>query len=144
MKQLHSTVFTTACSLALVALPATLLAAEDAAPVNVPQPELGAASLKIIGMLMLLIAILLGGFWLLRRYGPKGGFGMMGRGELKLEGQLALGPKKSVVVVRFLNKHLVLGVTDTSINLLTETETGDDASQTDFSQALDKARQGDR
>ncbi len=39
-----------------------------------------------------------------------------------IEGQIAISPNKGVYVVRFLNKRLVLGVTDQQINLLLEEE----------------------
>ncbi|GAB6176925.1 flagellar biosynthetic protein FliO [Desulfobaculum senezii] len=135
---------TCAATVALMWLPSTLLAAEEAAPVMAPQPALGAASLKVVGVLCLLLAVLFGGFWLLRRFGPRAGLGMLGRSDLKLEGQLALGPKKSVMVVRFLNKHLVLGVTDSTINLLTEMDADDDETNTNFSKALQTASRSDR
>ncbi|NJB67946.1 flagellar protein FliO/FliZ [Desulfobaculum xiamenense] len=133
-----------ACALlvAVLAPVAALAAGESAAAVPVPGTDLGAASLRAVGGLLLVLSILLGGFWLLKRFGARAGFGMQARGLLKVEGQLPIGPKKNIVVVRFLNKHLVLGVTDSSINLLTETEIGDDDTQPDFSQTLDKA-QGD-
>ncbi len=39
---------------------------------------------------------------------------------------MALGPKKSLVVVRFLNKRVLLGVTDQQITMLTELPTDED------------------
>jgi flagellar protein FliO/FliZ len=53
---------------------------------------------------------------------------------------MSLGPKKNIVVVRFLNKRMVLGVTDASFNLLTEMDTGDDTDRKDFDKALEDAR----
>ncbi len=99
--------------------------------------------MTMIGALFLIVAVLLGGYWLLKRYGPKTGLGFA-RGDLKLEGQLSLGPKRHVVVVRFLNRRMVLGVTEQHINLLTEVKAGDDDEQTtDFSSTLKKAQAGD-
>jgi flagellar protein FliO/FliZ len=99
---------------------------------------LGPAVQMALAMLVILGVILLA-FWMLKRYGPR--LGLRGPNKpynLRFEGQLALGPKKSVMVVRFLNKLLVLGVTEHSINLLTEVDqTHDD--QEDFARALDKA-----
>lgn len=104
---------------------------------------LAGAAMTMVGALFLIIAVLLGGYWLLRRYGPRGGLGLA-RGDLKLEGQLSLGPKRHVVVVRFLNRRMVLGVTENNINLLTEVKTGDDDEQTaDFSSTFKKAQAGD-
>ena len=95
------------------------------------------AYFQAIGMVFLILAVLAGGFYLLKRVGPRAGLGRLSKGNLRLEGQLSIGAKKSVVVVRFLNKRLVLGVTDTSINLLT-TET--DHEHDDFEGELEEAR----
>lgn len=38
---------------------------------------------------------------------------------MRIESRLALGPKKWVVITRYMDKRLVLGVTDQQINLLT-------------------------
>lgn len=81
---------------------------------------------KFVGVIFLMLAALAAAFYLLKRYGPKAGLGALTRSDLVLEGQLALGPKRQIVVVRFLNKRLVLGVTDANINLLTETEADHD------------------
>ncbi len=95
------------------------------------------AYFQAIGVVFLILAVLAGGFYLLKRVGPRAGLGRLSQSTLRLEGQLSIGPKKSVVVVRFLNKRLVLGVTDTTINLLT-TET--DYEQDDFKGELEEAR----
>jgi flagellar protein FliO/FliZ len=93
------------------------------------------------GGLFIILALLFVGVWLLKRFGPKAGLGMFNRGNLKLEGQLGLGPKKSVAVVRFLNKVMVLGVTESRITLLTEIESDNDQSHSDFTENLQQARQ---
>ena len=54
-----------------------------------------------------------------------------------------LGPRRGVAVVRFLNKRLVLGVTDHSINLLHEVDDDDDRDgPQSFQKTMDKADQG--
>lgn len=109
-------------------------------------PQTGGMTGQILymaGMLSLLIAVLLAGFWALRRFGRRAGLGLFGSGQLKVEGAVGLGPKKSVVVVRFLNKRLVLGVTDASINLLTEMDTDDEDARKDFGKTLETARAKD-
>jgi len=94
----------------------------------VADPSLASAAMRMGLALLLILAIILLGFWMLRRFGPKIGLGPAGRGGLlRLMGQLALGPRKSVVVVRFLNKDLVLGVTDQTITLLTEVPSDHDS-----------------
>jgi flagellar protein FliO/FliZ len=89
--------------------------------------------------LLLLLGVIFVAFYLLRRFGPRLGLPMARKqGALTFEGQLSLGPRKSVVLVRFLNKVMVLGVTEQSINLLTEIDDDHDR-ETDFATALEKA-----
>lgn len=129
-----------------LALAAPVLAQEAAEGVKVlpPTTSLTSEALKVTGVLCLMLAFIFGGFWVIKRYGHRAGLGVLSKSQLKMEGQLALGPKKYVVVVRFLNKRMVLGVTDSNINLLTEMDAGnDDAEQTDFKQSLDEARTKD-
>ena len=104
------------------------------APLGAADYGLAAVALKMGLTLLVLLAFIFAAFWLLKRYGPKIGLGPGGRGGmLRLMDHLAVGPKKSVVVVRFLNKDLVLGVTDHSITRLAEV---DHAANADFADAL--------
>ncbi|MCG8532645.1 MAG: flagellar biosynthetic protein FliO [Desulfovibrionales bacterium] len=86
--------------------------------------------IESIGILLLLVAGMYGLLWLVRRFGLNKGFGAKKGDELNLtvEERFHLAPKKQLVVVRFLNKRLLLGVTDHQINLLSETEAEDDSS----------------
>ncbi|MFO7726785.1 MAG: flagellar biosynthetic protein FliO [Desulfonatronovibrio sp.] len=97
--------------------------------------SMGLAGVKMASALFILLGLIFLGFYLLKRYGHKAGFGPAANNRLKLMGMLNIGPKKSVVVVRFLNKDLVLGVTDSQINLLTETQV-DDQNKQEFSRVL--------
>lgn len=99
---------------------------------------------QAIGVLFLLLAVLWGATWAIRKYGkfnflPKpGGFP---RDALRMEAQLPLGPRKGVVVVRFLNKRLLLGVTDHQITLLTESaDDHDESNITEFKDILQEAQ----
>ena len=96
--------------------------------------------LQVVGGLILLLGVLYVGFYLLRKYGHKAGLGSAAKGRLRIEGGLSLGPKRSLVLVRFLNKQLLLGVTDHSITLITEAEADHDDRHQTFSGALDTAR----
>ena len=109
------------------------------APLTVAAPGadygLTAVALKMGLTLAVLLGVIYAAFWLLRRYGPKIGLGPGGRGGMvRLIDHVSVGPKKSVVVVRFLNKDILLGVTDHAITRLAETE--HDAAKTDFADAL--------
>lgn len=97
--------------------------------------SMGLVGVKMASALFILLGLLFLGFYLLKRYGHKAGFGPGASNRLKLMGMLNIGPKKSIVVVRFLNKDLVLGVTDSQINLLTETQV-DDQNKQEFSRVL--------
>lgn len=83
---------------------------------------------QAIGLLLFMLMLLWLGLRLLRRFG-KGRF--MPRNEplsaddLYLEGNLPLGQNRSVCVVRFRDRQLVLGVTENQINYLTEMPAGD-------------------
>jgi flagellar protein FliO/FliZ len=115
---------------------ATQAAADNATRALGSQEAFGwAGYFEALAGVFLILAILVAGFWLVKRYGSRAGLRMFGRGDLQLEGTLSLGAKRSVVVVRFLNKRLVLGVTDANINLLTELDDHDQ----DFDQALENA-----
>ncbi len=93
---------------------------------------------QALGAVFLVLALLALALYLLKRFSPRSR--LFKRGDLQLEAQLQLGPKRSVAVVRFLNKRLVLGVTDANVNLLTQTDTEHDAHSNDFDQALAQAR----
>ncbi|MBG0777838.1 MAG: flagellar biosynthetic protein FliO [Desulfovibrionaceae bacterium] len=113
-------------------------AANTTGTTYVPSADFGwGGYFQALGGVFLLLALLVAGFWALRRFGPRAGLGGATRSGLKLEGQIALGPKKHVAVVRFLNKRLVLGVTDSHINLLTELEDNYDEASREFSKAMD-------
>lgn len=103
-----------------------------------PATEYGltGVALKMGLTLLVILAFIFAAFWLLKRYGPKFGIGPAGRGgKLRLVDHLQVGPRKSIVVVRFLNKDMVLGITEQSITFLTESE-AQDAASPDFADAL--------
>jgi len=119
---------------------AAMDATQNAMP---PSSDMWGGYFQALGAVFLLLAALALGFYLLKRYGPKAGLRSLDRGSLKMEAQLPLGPKRSVAVVRFLNKRLVLGVTETQINLLTSVEADHAPEKSDFSETLAKVQKGD-
>ncbi|WP_281172055.1 flagellar biosynthetic protein FliO [Nitratidesulfovibrio termitidis] len=80
--------------------------------------------IQAVGVLFLLVGLLWLALWAVRRHGglfrAVPGAGGFSRDDLRLEAQLPVGPRKGLMVVRFLNKRLLLGVTDQQITLLTE------------------------
>lgn len=99
--------------------------------------------IQAIGILFLLLAGLWLGVWLIRRYG-KFNFlprpGALPRDALVMEAQMPLGPRKGLMVVRFLNRRLLLGVTDQHITLLTEESAHHEPSKEDFQDIMEAAR----
>ncbi len=75
--------------------------------------------LKVFGILFLLIAILIGVLLVLKRFSPRV-LGPMGKDKLKVLMTLSLGPKKSLVLVQFLNNLLLIGFSESNISLLKE------------------------
>ena len=98
---------------------------------------LGLASVKMAAALLLILALIFLAMALLKRYGVAARLQGRGSGSLKVEERVALGPRKQLVVVRFLNRLLVLGVTDAGINLIAEHKADHDPTP-DFQTALDR------
>lgn len=101
--------------------------------------------MQAVGILFLLLAVLWLLVWLVRRYGrfnflPRPG--ALPRGALVMEAQMPLGPRKGLMVVRFLNRRLLLGVTDQQITLLTEEDAYHEPHDADFHEIMEEARRG--
>lgn len=98
---------------------------------------------QAIAVLLLLLALLWGLVWAMRKYG-KFNFmprpGDFPRDELRVEAQVPLGPRKGLVVVRFLNRRLLLGVTDQHITFLTEAGHSNETDSVDFQGIMEEAR----
>lgn len=97
--------------------------------------------LEAVGILFFLLALLWLLAWAVRRYGrfnflPRPG--ALPRGALVMEAQMPLGPRKGLMVVRFLNRRLLLGVTDQQITLLTE-EKAQHEPHDDFQKIMEQA-----
>ena len=112
--------------------------------VNIATPasqQLGASTfswggyIQALGILCLLLGGLWFAVWAIRKYG-KFNFlprpGSLPKDALVMEAQMPLGPKKGLMVVRFLNRRLLLGVTDHQISLLTEDNSRDNRQKQDF------------
>jgi flagellar protein FliO/FliZ len=111
----------------------------DNATLAVPEVGLGLAAVKMAGAMLLLLALLLLGLALLKRYGLAAKLQGGGSGAaLRIEERMMLGPRKQLVVVRFLNRRLLLGITDTGINLIAEDQ-ADHAHKIDFQTTLEQA-----
>lgn len=109
--------------------------------------------IEAVGLLFLLLAVMWLVLWCVRRFG-KFSFlprpGSLPRDALVMEAQMPIGPRKGLMVVRFLDKRLLLGVTERHISLLSEcpaTTTGNTKADHDlqedgkFQKMVDEARQ---
>ncbi|MDR1945594.1 MAG: flagellar biosynthetic protein FliO [Desulfovibrio sp.] len=78
-----------------------------------------------------LICFLLALFWLLLRFvaNRRGVPGLLASARgLHVESRLSLGPKKWIILLRCMDRRLLIGVTDHNISTLAEMETDDNAS----------------
>jgi flagellar protein FliO/FliZ len=83
------------------------LAAGGAWAQAAPPPEAGAAVLQMLLGLVAVVALLLGGLWLLKRFAaPRG----QAAGLLRVVAGAAVGPRERVVVVEVGDTWLVVGV----------------------------------
>ena len=101
---------------------------------------------QAIAVLAVLLGVLWAAVWLVRKFG-KFNFmpqpGAFPRDALRMEAQLPLGPRKGLVVVRFLDRRILLGVTDHQVTYLTEAGHSDEHEQhdgADFRDMLEEAR----
>ncbi|MCB2184858.1 MAG: flagellar biosynthetic protein FliO [Deltaproteobacteria bacterium] len=95
------------------------LAQEAPPPSPLTGGDLTAMMVKMVAALALVLGLMLGLYWVLRRFVPGGGGGgSLAAGGLRQVGRLALGPKKSLVLVEMGSRILVLGVGEQEINLL--------------------------
>ncbi len=76
-----------------------------------------------IGLIVVLLIAMYALLWFLRKKG-NGSFiplpSRFTRNDLRIEAQLPLGPKKTLYVVKYLNKRLLIGTGEDSISLITE------------------------
>lgn len=97
----------------LIAAGAALLVAMPATAETAP-PELGSSLVQLVGGLAVVVALLLGTLWLIKRLSsPRGA-----AAGLKVLGAAPVGPRERVVLVELADQVLVLGVTPTSVNTL--------------------------
>jgi len=95
---------------------AGLARAQEAAP-PLAEADLTGAIVKMLAALALVLAVLVGLYWLLRRFLPGQAPGASG-GAMRLIGRLPLGPKKGVALVEVAGRVLVLGLGEQNVTLL--------------------------
>jgi flagellar protein FliO/FliZ len=107
-------------------------------PVAVAQtagPDLVPSVWRMLGGLVVVLGLLLGLAWLLRR----GAIAKRGSGVLSVETALPLGDRRSLVIVAVEGRRLLIGLSQHQVSLVTELQTPAPA----FAQVLQKATAGE-
>ncbi|MFH1035766.1 MAG: flagellar biosynthetic protein FliO [Pseudomonadota bacterium] len=139
-----------AASLAGVAWAGLAWAGEAVATVPPPptlaEGNLTGAIVKMLAALALVLAVLVGLYWLIRRFLPNQAPGL-GGGAMRVIGRLPLGPKRGLALVEVADRVLLLGLGEQNISLLTtiddqETIRRLTAGRGGFTAALKKAAGG--
>lgn len=94
-------------------------------------------ALKTVGALLLVIGLMLVSLYLLRRFGRFSPARFTQKEHLALVSQTYVGPKKNICVFQIRNKLLVVGVSESSLTLLTEIDI-DDHNDAHFEQVLEE------
>ncbi len=79
--------------------------------------------LSALAIIFALLGVLYGGLWIMRKFGYGSAISnssSFSKNNLRVEAQLPLGGKRQIYLVRYMNKRLLLGATDSSISLLSE------------------------
>ena len=111
-------------STGLCAVPDSVLADSSAVgsalPVGNTFPDTSQLLLRTSGALLLIVVLIFAVVFVLRRYVFSRNGSGPGSGEVRVLNSTFLGPKKSIHLVKVLNRILVLGVSDTQIATLSE------------------------
>jgi flagellar protein FliO/FliZ len=100
-------------------------AAESGAAQALPETDFGGALVTMLAGLALVLGLMVGLYWLLRRFLPGVATGGVAGGGLKLLGRLPLAPRKYVALIEVADRVLVVGVSEQGVNLLTTLEDRD-------------------
>lgn len=95
---------------------------------------------RLIGSFVLVLGLLGGVLWLLRRWQTRLGLGGPATRQLKLLETLSVGPRQKIVLLQVGSREMVLGVTPTQINTIDAWE----KAQPSFASDLQKATQSMR
>jgi flagellar protein FliO/FliZ len=78
------------------------------------------ALVKMISALVVVVVCIYGGMWLLGRISGRGKYGGGSNRNLEVIETTYVGPKKTVSLVRVGERAVLVGVTDSQVNVLTE------------------------
>ena len=90
------------------------------APTTFAQPDLYTTAIKTFSTLAIMLAVILIGFYLVKRFWPKGSGFMNTQQWIKVITATSIAPKKMISMVEVGDEILVLGLTDSHISLLTK------------------------
>jgi flagellar protein FliO/FliZ len=122
-----------AAALALVA-PVCAAAAEP----RQPAPVLNTSNIiDTVGGLVVVLALLLGLAWLVKRYMTVPG---LGKGRVQVVGGVSLGPRERAVIVEVDGERLLLGVAQGNVRMLHRLE-NDASPQEEFTHTLAQVRE---
>jgi flagellar protein FliO/FliZ len=93
-----------------------LLVIAQSAAVGAAAPELFPSACRVLAALTVVLGLLAGLAWLLK----KGVIARRGTGALGVESALALGERRSLVIVTVEGRRLLLGVAPNHVSLVTE------------------------
>lgn len=89
-------------------------------PEDVPNPGMGSMAVKVIGSVLLLIGVLYAGMYAMRVLSGKTGGGRFNSGAISVLHKTHIAPKKAIYVLKVGEKAMVVGVTDSQINHLSD------------------------
>lgn len=89
-------------------------------PGEVPNPGMGSMAIKVIGSVLLLIGVLYAGMYAMRVLSGRAGKGGFNSGAISVLHKAHIAPKKAIYVLKVGEKAMVVGVTDSQINHLTD------------------------
>ena len=104
---------------------------------------LGTHIFSTISALALIVGIMFALFYLMRKYGHKIGLPQVKNDNMRLLGQMPLGPKRGLALVEVEDKKFLIGVTDNSINLISKIDDNEQTNDRTFLEALQEQDSSD-
>jgi len=89
-------------------------------PDEVSNPGMGSMAIKVIGTVLLLIGVLYAGMYAMMVLSGKAGRGGFNSGAISVLHKTHIAPKKAIYVLKVGEKAMVVGVTDSQINHLSD------------------------
>jgi flagellar biogenesis protein FliO len=89
-------------------------------PQDVPKPGMGGMAFKVLGSVLLLIGMLYAGVYGMKVLSRRAGKAGLGSGAISVLHKTHIAPKKAIYVVKVGRKAMVVVVTDTQINHLSD------------------------